>query len=170
MNNLTRKIELLANVGIICVALLIGAAFAKNHLFQTTSAKLAAPASVPAGAKLSLPGVDWAQSEKTLVLALNKGCRYCSNSASFYQQLARETAGHRDVRLIAVLPQEVAEGKKYLDELKVPIQEIKQAPLDSLGVTGTPTLILLDKTGSVTAAWTGQLPADKEPDVLRRLL
>jgi hypothetical protein len=170
MNNLTRKIELIANVAIISVALLVGAAFARNHLFPTPGARPAAPAPVPAGAKLSVPGVDWTQSEKTIVLALNKGCRYCSNSASFYQQLARETAGHKDVRLIAVLPQEVAEGKKYLDELKVPIQEVKQASLDSLGVTGTPTLILLDKTGSVTAAWTGQIPADKEPDVLRRLL
>jgi hypothetical protein len=170
MNNLTRKIELLANVGIICVALLVGAAFAKNHLFPTTSARPTAPAPVPAGAKLSLPGVDWAQSEKTLVLALNKGCRYCSNSASFYQRLARATVGRKDVRLIVVLPQEVAEGKKYLDELQVPIPEIRQASLDSLGVMGTPTLILLDKTGNVTAAWTGQLPADKEPDVLRSLL
>jgi hypothetical protein len=170
MNNLTRKIDLLANVAIISVALLIGVVYARNHLFQTASARLAAPVPVPAGAKLSLPGVDWAESEKTLVLALNKGCRYCSNSASFYQQLARETAGHKDVRLIAVLPQEVSEGKKYLEELKVPIREVRQASLDSLGVAGTPTLILLDKTGSVTAAWTGQIPADKEPDVLRRLL
>jgi thiol-disulfide isomerase/thioredoxin len=170
MNNLSRKIELLANVAIISVALLIGVAFVRNHLSPAISARPAAPVPVPAGAKLSVPGVDWAQSEKTLVLALNKGCHYCSASASFYQRLARETAGHKDVRLIAVLPQEVSEGKQYLDELKIPIQDIRQASLDSLGVSGTPTLILLDKTGSVTAAWTGQLPADKEPDVLRRLL
>ncbi len=168
--NLTRKVEQLANVAIICVALLTGGVFVKNYLFPATNAKPAASAPSPAGAKFSLPGVDWAQSEKTLVLALSRGCRFCSNSASFYQRLARETAGHNDVRLIAVLPQGAAEGREYLNELQVPIQEVREASLDSLGVAGTPTLILLDRTGSVTDAWVGQLPADKEADVLRRLL
>jgi len=67
------------------------------------------------------------------------------------------------------LPQTSDESKKYLDELGVAIEEVKQAKLDSIGVHGTPTLILVDNQGVVMASWVGKLSADGEADVLRRL-
>jgi hypothetical protein len=103
------------------------------------------------------------------LLALQKGCHFCSESAAFYQRLVRETAGRGNIHLIAVLPQTPDEGRKYLDELGVAIAEVKQAQLDSISVRGTPTLILVDNQGLVTTSWVGKLNADGEADVLRRL-
>jgi hypothetical protein len=64
----------------------------------------------------------------------------------FYQQLAKERGG---VRMVAVLPQPIAAGTEYLKQHEVSIDEVTQAQLDSLNVTGTPTLLLIDKSGVV---------------------
>jgi hypothetical protein len=81
----------------------------------------------------------------------------------------RETAGRENIHLIAVLPQAFDESKKYLDDLGVAIEEVKQAQLDSIGVYGTPTLILVNNQGVVITSWVGKLSADGEAEVLRRL-
>src|SRR5437867_3450048 len=100
------------------------------------------------GGKVSLSDVDWAQNHKTLVLALQRGCHFCAESAEFYQRLA-QVAATKGVKLIAVLPQPATEGRDYLNTLAVPITDIRQAALNSLNVSGTPTLILVDDKGQV---------------------
>ena len=170
-DNILKKTELLANIAIIIVAVLLGGVLVKRYVLNDGDAPDAQNSvlRVPAGSKMSLPEIDWAKSDRTLLLVLSKGCHFCSESAPFYQRLARDTSGRGGVRLVAVLPQDVNEGRKYLDELRVPINEIKQSPLESLGVGGTPTLILVDDKGTVTDSWVGKLPPDKESEVLERL-
>ncbi len=113
--------------------------------------------------------MDWAKSNRTLLLVLQEGCHFCSESAPFYQRLARETAQLSGVHLVAVLPQDVAEGTKYLNSLGVPIQDVRQARLDAMRVAGTPTLILIDDKGVVTNSWVGKLSGEKEAEVLNQL-
>jgi thioredoxin-related protein len=169
MNKPGKKIELAVNLAIILVAIMIGFVFVKNYLLAPQSTPESRDYRVPAGTKMSLPEVDWAQNGQTLLLVLKKGCRYCAESAPFYQRLVREMAGQNKVRLVAVLPQEVSEGKKYLSSLDVPIDEVRQAELETLNVQGTPTLILVNGKGEVMESWAGRLPAEKEMEVLRRI-
>ncbi|MGB7925746.1 MAG: redoxin family protein [Pyrinomonadaceae bacterium] len=164
----TQKVEFLANIAIIVVALLLGFVLVKNYLLPDRDKGGPPNMQVPVGSKVSLPGVDWAGHNQTLLVVLQKGCRYCSESAPFYQRLVKETDG-RNLHLVAVLPQTTDESKQYLNELGVPIADIKQATLDSLGVGGTPTLILVDNQGVVKNAWVGKLNADNEAGVLRQL-
>ena len=166
MKNWTKKLEICANIAIILVALLIGIVLVKKYLL--TDHTEPGPA-VAAGTKVSLPGVDWSKNGRTLLLVLQKGCHFCAESAPFYQRLVRETSGRGQVHLVAVLPQEVSEGKQYLDEMNVPIDEVKQAAPSSLGVRGTPTLILVNNSGVVVDVWQGKLPADDESKVLNRM-
>jgi thiol-disulfide isomerase/thioredoxin len=166
MKNWTRKLEIGANIAIIMVAVLMGIVLVKKYLL--TDHTEPAP-EVVAGTKVSLPGVDWSKNGQTLLVVLQKGCHFCAESAPFYQRLARETSERRQVHLVAVLPQEVSEGKQYLDEMKVPIEEVKQAAPSSLGVRGTPTLILVNNSGVVVDVWQGKLLADDESKVLTRL-
>jgi hypothetical protein len=114
-------------------------------------------------------GVDWSQSGTTLVLALQKGCHFCTESAGFYQRLAQQASGQKGLRLVAVFPQSLEEAKTYLDSLKVPIGDIKQSSLAGIGVNGTPTLILVDQQGVVQESWVGRLPPERESEVLRLL-
>jgi len=172
MTNVTKKIEVAANVAIIVVALLLGVVLVRQYLLPGRTAQLqAALAKGPEpGTKLSLPGVDWGRSRQTLVMVLSTNCHFCTESAPFYQKLAREKAGRDDVRLIAVLPQSVEESQKYLGEHGVSVGEVRQAPPDAVGARGTPTLIIVDGTGSVVESWVGKIPAEKEAEVLGRIL
>ncbi len=165
MNKPYAKLEMAANIAIIVVAIMIGFVVVRNYLYKPASMKPSAPA---AGTKLSLPDVYWANSNKTLVIALQEGCGYCSESAPFYQRLVTE-ASSRNVPLIAVLPQPVEVGKKYLSDLKVSINEVRESPLKSLGVQATPTLLLVNNKGEVTEAWLGKLSPEKESEVLEKL-
>ena len=167
MGNLYKKTELFANVAIIAVALLLVVVVVKRFVLTPNHPAPVEP--IAAGTKIALPDVEWAKSRQTLLVVLAQGCRFCSESVPFYQRLAKEALDHGDVQLVAVLPQTAAEGRKYLDDLNVPIKEVKQAELSSIHVTGTPTLILVDSQGVVTHAWVGKLPAEEEADVLRNL-
>jgi thioredoxin-related protein len=168
MDKLNKRLNLAVNLAIIVVLVLIGIVFAKN-LLTARSTTQHRDYRVPAGSKISLAGVDWASNEETLLLVLEKKCPYCAESAPFYQQLARE-AGQKDrVRLMVVLPQDISEGKEYLNSLNVPINEIRQSSLEVLGVKGTPTLILVNKKGEVMQSWAGKLPPEQETEVLKRI-
>lgn len=165
-NSVYKKIELLANVAIIIVAVLIAGVLAKNYFMPARPEPIAG---VPVGAEVALPDVDWANNGQTLLLVLKKDCRFCTQSAPFYQRLARETAARGDVRLVAVLPHPVDESKQYLNDLGVAVGEVRQASPGSVGGGATPTLILVDGAGKVAGSWVGQLPPDKEAEVLKRL-
>jgi hypothetical protein len=166
---ITQRLEVLTNLAIIVAAVLLSVVLIKNYLLPYYSKDGPRDFSVPAGAKVSLPGVDWSNNNQTLLLVLQKGCHFCTESAPFYQRLVREMAGRENIHLIAVLPQTSDESKKYLDDLGVTIAEVKQAQLDSIGVHGTPTLILVNNQGVVITSWVGKLSADGEAEVLRRL-
>jgi thioredoxin-related protein len=169
MKNISRKIELFSNIAIILVALLLGGVLI-NRNFISTSAKPPAAESkeIKAGTKVSLSDTDWSKSDKTLVLALSTSCHFCSESAPFYKKLAQQKAGRSDVRLIAALPQSVADAQKYLNEQGVQVDEVKQTALDNIYVKGTPTLMIVDRSGTVIESWVGKLPPQKEAEVMQR--
>lgn len=164
MSPLLRRIELVANVCIIIVALVICAALAKRFLLKPSTASDVP--GVAAGTKVNLSGIDWARNGKTLLLVLSTNCRFCSASAPFYQHLVIKA---ESAKLVAVLPQSVEQSKEYLKSLSVPIGDVKQASPAALGARATPTLILVNSAGLVTDSWVGQLSADKEVEVLARL-
>jgi hypothetical protein len=68
-----------------------------------------------------------------------------------------------------VLPQDEAEARKYVESLGLKIDDIRKVSLDSIGVSGTPTLILVDRAGKVKKVWVGQLPAERESEVTSSL-
>jgi hypothetical protein len=172
-DTVVKKTEFLANLCVISIAVLAGVVLIKDHIFdrpiRAESRRSAPPPGPAVGTRIALPGVNWADKDNTLLVVLSKNCRFCSESAPFYQKIAREADQNEGVRLIAVFPQDAGEGRKYLSELGVPIEEVIQSPLEVIGARGTPTLILVDKEGVVKNTWAGRLNSDKEPDVLGRL-
>lgn len=170
MSDLHKRIELVANVAIIVVALLLGGVLVRRYLLPASPPPEAAErAGIKPGAKLSLPDVDWGRSDRTLLMVLSTKCQYCTDSAPFYQRLAEEKSRRGGVSLMAVLPQDVEESRKYLGEHGVVADEVRQASPGSLGVKGTPTLLLVDNEGVVQGVWVGRLPPEREEEVLSRL-
>lgn len=166
MSQLLKKTEMMANIAIVVVAILLGIVLVKNYLLPAPQAAM--PETIAPGTKLSLP-IDWKANEKTLVLALSTTCRFCSESGPFYQRLAEERAKNQNIRLVAVFPQTMEEGQKYLSDLGVTVDEVRQVRLDSAGISATPTLILANADGAVAESWVGKLPGEEESEVLAKL-
>jgi thiol-disulfide isomerase/thioredoxin len=163
-----KKIELAANIAIIVVAVILGYVLVKQFIFTTPAAAPGPMRQPQVGANITLPDTDFSTNDKTLVLAIKKGCHFCTESAPFYQKLA-QLAPEKHLRLIAAFPHSVDEGQGYLKELAVPITEMKQADFTQLNVGGTPTLLLLDNKGQVQKFWGGKVTTEKENEVIGSL-
>lgn len=172
MRDFAKKVEVASHIAIIVVAILLGVILVKNYLLPRNEQQSNAPApqqQVATGTRLTLPDVDWARNRRTLVAVLSTTCRFCTESASLYQQIATERSKRDDVKTIALFPQPVADAKQYLSQLGVTVDEIKQVEPSAVNARGTPTLILVDETGTVKKVWVGKLPSNKEAEVLTEL-
>ncbi len=167
MSKVYQKIEMTANILIIVVAILLIGFIVQKYFF--TSSSTMPSAKIPViGKKLTLADIDFNKSDKNVFLVLSKGCHFCSESANFYKKLIAETKG-KNVNIIAVLPQEKKEAEEYLNGLGIQGIEIRQSQLNSLDVSGTPTILVLDKNGEVSNYWIGKLPPNEEKEVFAKL-
>jgi thioredoxin-related protein len=166
MNTLYKRIEMFANIAIILVAIALVVVLAKRYVFTGPTSESPQP---NIGAKLSVPGIDWSKNNKNLVLLLSDSCKYCTESAPFYQRLVQERAQRQTFHLIATFPQPVSEGRKYLNGLGVGIDDVVEVSPRAIRIRGTPTLLLVNSAGVVTDEWLGKLPPEKETEVLSRL-
>ena len=160
MKSIARTIEVTANVAIICVAISLGVVLISRTI-RSSRVTVSDSATVK-DQRIQLPGVDWSRNDQTLVLAISSTCHFCTESAAFYRLIRTRTRVHT----VAVLPQTVNEGRSYLSNLGVQVDEVLQAPLSSIDVSGTPTLMLVSRNGTVIRKWIGKLPPDLEKEVL----
>lgn len=169
-DNAKKRIEIAADISIILVALLMCVTFIPRLWYLRTAQPTAQPRDILVpGVQIPLPKYDWAGTDRNLLLVLSEGCQFCSQSAGFYQQLTAEIGNNRGVKLIAIFPQDVNSAKQYHRQLGLSLDTVMQVPLSTLGVAGTPTLILADNKGFVKKLWTGRLSAQGEADVLKEL-
>lgn len=171
MSSLIKKIEVSANIAIILLAILLGVVLTKNYLWPRKD--VGAPENrqrtmIQPGAKAPLLNVDWEHNGQTLILALSNDCHYCTESAAFYQKIVKQRQG-KSLKVIAVFPQDIQSGQDYLNRLGVAVDEVRQVPLSSIQVNGTPTLLLVDNQGVVKEVWVGKLPSDKESEALNKI-
>jgi peroxiredoxin len=177
---LMKRVEFVANILIIGVAVLACVVLLRSLVWggtalpekATTGARrAAAPASpgVPlaVGRRISLPGIDWAAHEQTVVLVLSTQCHYCTESAPFYRRLLSEIRKRGSKRAaVAMLPQAPADAARYLSSLGLAVDSIVHAPPSALGLSGTPSVLVINSQGIVQRVWLGRLPEKKENDVL----
>lgn len=176
MNKINQKLEGAANVLIIIVTIMLGVVIAKQFFFASPTVinangqnnSLSQP-QVIINAPLKIEGVNFAEQSKTLIVALQAGCPYCSQSAPFYKRLIEESRD-KNVKIVAVLPTSLEESKDYIQKLGIDNLEVKQSTLDNIQVRGTPTLLLTNDKGEVTNAWVGKLPAPKEDEVINAII
>ena len=166
--------EVAANIAIVLVAVLLAVVLVKNYLLPAPAvpsvpAGPPAPAKIANGSKLSVPSISFPNSQPTLLLAVSDTCRFCTDSADFYKQLAELHEKKKSFRFITVLPQDMERAKSYMSKLGINVDGVQSLPLDQLGVRATPTLILLDGNGLVVDSWVGKLPKDKEDAVISLL-
>jgi len=162
------KLAQVANLATIVVSVLLSVVLVKVFLLpQPAPTRDVAQPRVGMSLTRALPDVDWAKNKRTLVLAVSTQCHFCTESAPFFQRIRKERP--EDLKMVAVLPQAVDEGRKYLDGEGVHVDDVKQAALSTIGVSGTPTMLLVDGKGTVAKVWQGKLQPDQEAGVLAAL-
>lgn len=160
------NLELGANLAIAVAIIVVAVVVVKRFAFPPAS-----PASLPritTGERLNIPGVDWKQNEKSLVFFLMKDCKYCKSSAPLYRQLI-DDASKRNVQRLAILPNSVEEGKKYLESLDLRFENVQTGSLSSYKIPGTPSVLFVDKQGIVKGVWIGAEPG-REKEMRDELL
>ncbi len=157
------KIEAIANVTVIVVALAVGYVVLKEKV-----AGPRIPRSIAAGDRLAtISGIDWSRHRRTLVLALNSGCHYCQDSVPFYQRLAQaQQPSGGDVDIVAVFPNDAEAVRQLAKDEGLVIHSVPEVPLEKLGIVGFPTLLLVDSAGRVERSWVGLLTPRQELEVL----
>lgn len=169
MATVYKRVELAANLAILVVALILASVVIKRYFWSNNSNNVPQLTQVKVGDKLAVTNIDWRVTDNTLVLVLQKGCRYCDESADFYQRLVKALEGRSDFRVLAVLPQTESESREYLNKLGVSPGNIVQASPASFGVSGTPTIMLVNQTGQVKGIWRGKLSGEQEAKVTELL-
>jgi|SRR6267154_388398 len=166
-NSFKRRLEIGLNslLLVACSVLVLGVVYTYLVPSRNFQSRLAAP---PKGVKIKISGVEWSDSQRTVVLALSSYCHFCTASAGFYKRL-QEVARTRGVPIVAVLPQPTDEARSYLENLGISIAVVRHAPLDSLSVSATPTLMMVNSEGVVTDSWIGQLSPKIEKEVISKL-
>jgi hypothetical protein len=118
-----------------------------------------------------IDGVDYKKAPRTLILALNVDCRYCTRSVPFYNSLAEarhENPGQFNI-VAAFINNDAVLVRSYAEEKQLSVQTIAGVDLDKLGVHLTPTIILVDNAGKVLDSWRGALQPDGEREVFSTL-
>jgi thiol-disulfide isomerase/thioredoxin len=118
------------------------------------------------GKTLAVPGLQFPRPHNVILLAVSTQCHFCKDSLPFYKELAAKAQGKADI--VAVLPQQPPEAQAFFKQADVAVSQVISAGLGSEGVTGTPTLILIDATGKVEAVWVGKLDVQQQQEVLSR--
>ena len=162
------RVQRVAEISVNSVVLIISFVLVFTALYRSLQKPSSGPIKPLKGERLTIPGVEWRDSQKTLVLALDTNCHFCTASAPFYVKLVKQAKVH-GIRTIAVLPQPVSQSHVYLDKLNVHTDLIESAPLNSIHVLVTPTLLLVGTAGRVVDSWTGELPQKLEDEVTSKL-
>lgn len=181
MRRFFRKVQLAANISIVVIAVLMCVVTVK--LFFPTSLPVrignipprpdtsaSTSTLTPVGKALPLENIDWKASKKTLVLYLSTSCHFCNESSPFYRRLVEKAVDNRGLKLVAVMPEDTSEARNHLQELGVNISDVYSAEFGSIGVNATPTLLLVDDSGTISDMWRGKLTSQKETEVLDKLL
>lgn len=165
-NAIQNKIELCANIAIVVFVIFAGVVLTK-HLNPKEATPSDGFQSIKIGTKLSLPEVNWAKNRQTLLFALKKGCEGCIRSAPFYRRIASEFKTHfRSVALLSEAPQD---ARRYVNDLGLNVDEVRQVSFLTLGIMYVPSLIVVDTEGVVTNVWVGLPTPEREFEIWNRL-
>ncbi|HEY0782350.1 MAG TPA: hypothetical protein VGE98_07850 [Thermoanaerobaculia bacterium] len=165
------KLDVATNVAIIGVCLIAGFVLIRNNFFPPTPPP--PPGSVQVGDKIdALAKLVPAGAEKAMVVAIQPTCHFCNESMPFYKQLVdkRNQSGSA-VKLIAAVPSPQAkdEEAQHLASAGATMDGVQPVDYRAIKVSGTPTVILVDRQGKVLSVWVGKLEGPGEQEVLKKL-
>jgi hypothetical protein len=106
----------------------------------------------------------------TIALFVSKDCQFCTRSMPFYKRLFElQKESPRDLNMVAYVPagaERREDGIAYFAENGVALDAVDAANFKTIGVPGTPTILLLDERGHARGVWVGTLSGVREAEFL----
>jgi thioredoxin-related protein len=167
MEKYNKKLEAAAYIAIIVMTLFTASIVIYRYLFQSSQT---ANSRVEKGFIVPTLGENWDTQERTVILALSTECRFCTENSDFYKMLVDKFSETEGIRIMAVFPQDKEISEQYLQNLGIKISVIKQTKLRDLGVSGTPTIILVDNKRKVVDSWVGKLDEKSQTKVIESIV
>jgi thioredoxin-related protein len=119
------------------------------------------------------PSLYTAGADHTLFVFLRSGCAYCTASMPFYTKLNEVRKASRvPVAMTAVSTDSQSVLESYLATHGLPFDRavsISASEFARYNIRGTPTLLYVDRRGTVRRAWLGKLPEAAEREILTLL-
>lgn len=123
------------------------------------------------GSELPIPGIDWAQAPRHVVLLLSTECPACNQSTPFYVTLAAEAARQSPRVPVTVLSQQpLAQVREWLQAKGLRADTVMH--VDRLGRYGfreVPAVLIVDARGRVTDIMARLLAPPDEARLLARV-
>lgn len=162
-------LEVVTNAAVLLMAVTIASIFLRNNLMPQQPPPLRT--ALQRGQTVSqVPGVNFHSAPKTLLIALNTKCGYCAASVPFYNRLAdSQKNGGESIRIVALFPNKEEEVQQFVGDRQLKIETLASVNYSTLAITGTPTMLLVNKDGQLTDFWIGSLSAEVEQEVLNSL-
>ncbi len=158
------KLETLANLMIVITGAAVTTLFVSRVIAENRQAPSPAPVTYRVGEKLAAAGapVDFSKAPQTLVVVLSSQCHFCTESVPLYHDLlkAREHANPR-TRMVAIGLEDSSTLQRYLKEHDLTFDEVSSVPRSRIKFRGTPTMVLLDQSGTVKGVWAGFLTSEQ---------
>lgn len=169
---MSRRLNTVVNIGTIGAAcLIVAVAVFRNSTMVRRGTS--APGTRVRGIEKQL----LTRSDRTLLLVVKESCPYCAASMPLYRDLVRRRAqvSASSLRVVAVLlgQRDPAAAARYLERQRLSVDEIvvlSAKPQKDFGVDKTPTVILVDRTGTIREKWVGRLSASAEESLVRSIL
>ena len=163
------KLETLTHLAIIALCLIVSAVLVQRHFLSAPAPQVG----VVPGQEVELPAsMALVESRQTLVLALSPQCRFCTESLPFYRELMRRRdAEGSELRVVALVSDEAAVGEEQeiLEKSDIQLDALASADFGSLGIPGTPMMLLVNRDGEAVKVWKGKLTTEAEAGVLATL-
>jgi thioredoxin-related protein len=165
-NDLVKYLDRIANLAVIvAVAVFLVLVYRGNFSGHPS---VASPTQDLVGRSVVLSGVRFPKNQNSLLIAVSTSCHFCQDSLPLYKQITARSKGQLNV--VAVLPQSQPEATKFLRDAGVEADQVVSASLESIGVRGTPTVMLLDGNGKIQKAWVGRLDEKRKKELLQDVL
>ncbi len=156
----------LVNIAIVALLVIITWKYGKPYVVRQEASP-----SVKIGNTLRIPSIEWKKYKKNVVLALSTDCKFCSESADFYNNIVSNLPHGGSVGIVAIFPQTVDDSLTYLKSKNIPIPQAnaKQTEFKQIGIVTTPTIYICDDQGQIIDMWTGKVTKSNEHRIYKKL-
>ena len=125
------------------------------------------PPAYAAGQRVDVPASWYDASGKTLIIFARASCGACDKAQPFLKNLVTRLNG-RAAAVMAHPPGEDVANVAFAKSIGITTDHIKVVET-GLRVRATPTLLLVDRTGTVLEAWEGAGPPERQSSIVKAI-